>query len=348
MSASPFGHFPSNGIVIKQSRKVFIVSDKTKQLKMISIAYMVIVGGYILYGFIFKTGLYALMVDEQLKRFGRADDRLAVFIPFIILLLPVAPLTQYVRRQERLARLQKGQSPHSASGSDTSMAKRPQWAWIIALSVAPFLISLVAYLYVTAVNVTDQSRAMYHMDLAKNSDVPAGDVKFIEISGVLQQDSEYFLTEEISGMKTGQSYRPLTDTAWNPSQPVKYILHVQSEGGSRVSISHYDKQTGKLDFPPPTGPFKSTFGGQLSKDGLPDYVKSGLERKGIKTTEPYYVLDWRGDMNVPMASSYNSQMYYLIPFLGAFFSVVVLTGFGIAHINRKRYQDRKARLGQSV
>jgi hypothetical protein len=321
------------------------MSDKTRQLKIVCIAYMVIIGGYVLYGAVAKTGLYALLIDEQLKRFGKADDRIAIWIPFIVLLLPIAPLAEYVRKKERLARIQRaggaGVGPHGAANLSTVPEQRTRWVWIAIVALAPFLISVVAYFFVTAEDITDQTRATYHMDLARSADLPAGDVKFIEIAGVLQQDSGYFLTEEIAGNKTGNSYAPLTNASWNTSQPVKYILHIESPGGGRISIGHFDKQTGRYDVIPPKGAFNSSFGGQLSKNGLADYVKSGLERQGIRTTDPYYVLDWKGDMNGPVASKYNGQMYYLIPFLGAFFSAVVLAGFGIAHVNRKRYLERQ-------
>ena len=178
------------------------------------------------------------------------------------------------------------------------------------------------------------------MDLAASSDLPAAGAKFIEIAGVLQQDSEYNLTEDHSGTKSSNRFAPLTDSSWTSDRPVKYFLYLKSEGESRIAIGHLDKKTGRFEVMPPSGPFKSTFGGQLSQNGLPDYVRSAFERRGIKMTEPYYVLEWKGDLNGPVSSKYSSQMYYLIPVLGAFFSLVVLAGGGIAFVNRKRQRAR--------
>jgi hypothetical protein len=319
------------------------VSNKIKQLKVIYWVYLTIVGGYIFYGYAAKTGLYALLIDQQLKMFGKADGQIALLIPFVVLLLPVAPVAQYVRKQKRLARSQGG-GVHGGTNSLAANPEKPsQWIWLGAAALAPLLISVGAYIYLTASAANDQQRPIFHMDLARSADLPAGDVKFIEIAGIFQQDSEYTLTEDNSGTKSGHRYGPLTDASWNPAQPVKYLLYLGSQGVDQIAIGHYDKQTGRVDSMPPKGPYNSTFGGVLSKDGLPDYVKSGLERRGLKLTEPYYVLDWKGDLDLPGASRSGGQMYYLIPFLGAFFSLVVFAGGAIAFVNRKRQRARMAR-----
>ena len=320
------------------------MSNKVKQLKTIYWTYTAIIGGFIFYGYIMKTGLYALLIDAQLKWFGKAQVEIAVFVPFILLMLPVAPLASYVRRRERSEQLR---DPNTAaaiaaelSGPAVNPEKRSYWIWIGAAAIVPFVISLLAYAYLTAVDASDQKQPIYHLDLAASSSLPAADAKFIEIAGVLQQDSEYSLTEDHSGTKSSQRYAPLTDSLWTPDHPVKYFLYLKSEGESRIAIGHLDKKTGRFEVMPPSGPFKSTFGGQLSQNGLPDYVKSAFERRGIKIAEPYFVLEWKGDLNGPVSSRYSGQMYYLIPFIGAFFSFVVLAGGGIAFVNRKRQRAR--------
>jgi hypothetical protein len=322
------------------------LSNKVNQLKAIYWTYVIIVGGYVLYGYATKTGLYAWMIDEQLKRFGKAYTEVAVLIPLIVLLAPIAPLANYVRKRERAGQLQRPDGPTPGlTGPAANPESRSYWFWIGGFALLPFLISLGAYFYMTAVDASDQKQTIYHMDLASSTDLPAADAKFIEIAGVFQQDSEYNLQEDLSGSKSGHRYGPLTDPAWNPSQPVKYFLYLKSQGEERIAIGHYDKQSGRFDVMPAKGPFNSTFGGQLSRDGLPDYVKSALERRGIKTTEPYYVLDWKGDLDMqPIGSKYNSQQYYLIPFFGAFFSLVVLAGGGIAFLNRARQRARARRV----
>jgi len=201
-------------------------------------------------------------------------------------------------------------------------------------------VSLAVYLYMTVTNSRDQKRPIYQMDLARSSDVPSGNIKFIEIAGVLQQDSEYGLTEDTSGMKSSHRYAPVTDAGWTPDRPVKFFLHMKSQGDQRIAIGHLNKKTGRLEVMPPRGAYDSTFGGQLSQNSLPDYVKSAFERRGIRIDERYYVLDWTGDLGGPVSSKYNSQMYYLIPVVGIFFSMVVLAGGGIAFLNRRRQRAR--------
>ena len=141
-------------------------------------------------------------------------------------------------------------------------------------------------------------------------------------------------------MKSRDAYGPLTDPNWTPAQPVQYFLYLKSQGEQGIAIGHYDQQKGRFEVMPPSGPFNSAFGGQLSRNSLPEYVKSAFERRGIRATDPYYVVEWMGDLNGPVSSKYNGQMYYLIPVLGAFFSVVVLAGGAIAFVNRKRQRQR--------
>ncbi|MGH9821802.1 MAG: hypothetical protein ACREDR_00865 [Blastocatellia bacterium] len=320
------------------------MSKKLTQLKAVYWVYIAILGGYILYSYATKSGLYALLIDEQLKLFGKAEVELAIFIPFIVLMLPVAGLASYVRRQERLEQLRDPKTAAALAAGLRGPAVKPEkpayWLWIGGAALLPFLISLGAYFYMTAVDAADQSRSIYHMDLAKSSDLPGADVKFLEIAGVFQKDSEYNLVEDTSGMKSRDAYGPLTDPNWTPAQPVQYFLYLKSQGEQGIAIGHYNQQKGRFEVMPPSGPFNSTFGGQLSRNSLPEYVKSAFGRRGIRATDPYYVVEWMGDLNGPVSSKYNGQMYYLIPVLGAFFSFVVLAGGAIAFVNRKRQRQR--------
>jgi hypothetical protein len=320
------------------------VSNKVNKLKAIFWVYLAIISAYLIYGYITGSGLYALVIDQQLKWFGKARTDIAFFVPFIVLLVPVLPLASYIRKKEMLERLDDPRAAAAIAarvrGPVLGPEKGSYWIWIGVSALAPFLISAIAYVYLTAVDASDQKQPIYSMDLAASSDLPAGNPKFIEISGVLQQDSDYNLTEDSSGMKARNRYAPLTDAKWTPDQPVKYFLHLKSQGDQGISIGHMDKKTGRFDVMPPRGPYNSTFGGQLSENGLPDYVKSAFERRGMKITDRYYVLDWKGDLAAGISSKYSSQMYYLIPVLGAFFSMVVLAGGGIAFLNRKRQRAR--------
>ena len=201
--------------------------------------------------------------------------------------------------------------------------KTSSWIWVIVLGLAPFVISVAAYGYVTVVDANNQKRHIYQMDLSKSADLPAADTKFVELSSTLQQDYEYVLDEK-SAMDTRHSYTPLTETNWRPGQPVKYFLYIESHDQSRVIVGHINKQTGGYEMPPSHGPYASTFDGQIAQGTLPTYVKSGLERRGIQIAEPYYVLDWMGDFNGQVGSRYESQMYYLIPVVGGIFSLIFL------------------------
>ena len=75
------------------------MSKKLNQLKAIYWVYLTIVGAYLIYGYVTKSGLYALLIDAQLKWFGKAQVEVAIFVPFIVLLLPVAPLASSEKKR---------------------------------------------------------------------------------------------------------------------------------------------------------------------------------------------------------------------------------------------------------
>ena len=153
------------------------MNNRLNQLKVIYWVYFAIVAGYIFYGYATKSGLYALVIDQQLKMFGKAQVEVAVFVPLIVLLLPVVPLASYVRKKEREERLRDPRSAAAIAAGVPGPAAAPEtrfyWVWISFFAALPFVISLIAYVYVTTADARDQKRSIYHMDLAANAN-PSG------------------------------------------------------------------------------------------------------------------------------------------------------------------------------
>jgi hypothetical protein len=81
------------------------LSNKLNKLKAVYWVYIAIVCAYLIYGYVTGSGLYALLIDQQLRWFGKAQVEVAIFVPFIVLLLPILPVASYVRKKEISERL---------------------------------------------------------------------------------------------------------------------------------------------------------------------------------------------------------------------------------------------------
>src|SRR5215471_5380392 len=58
---------------VRKEERFQSLSKKLNQLKAIYWVYLTIVGAYLIYGYVTKSGLYALLIDAQLKWFGKAQ-----------------------------------------------------------------------------------------------------------------------------------------------------------------------------------------------------------------------------------------------------------------------------------
>ncbi|HKV40100.1 MAG TPA: hypothetical protein VJX67_12880 [Blastocatellia bacterium] len=317
-----------------------------KLVKAIMWAYLALVGIYLTYGYVTGTGLYGWFLDLQLRMFGKGYMEAAAILAFLVFFIPILPVARYLKRKEALPPGQLKQYALSygqpgMAGDPRTTKKRPEWKWLGVVGILPFLISVGAYVYVTKVDRDDQKRQIYQMDLEKSAELPAPDVKFVELAGVLQEDYQYRLSEDMGASAQISSYMPVTNSTWDTSEPVKYFLYLKSQGDTNVTIGHFDKQTNRYEVMPGKGPFASSFGGELSKGSLPTYVKNAFQRRGISAAEPSFVLTWTGDFqDNRVASAYSGQMYYMIPYFGAFFSMVVLVGGGLSVWLRRKRESR--------
>jgi hypothetical protein len=302
------------------------------------VTYLVLAGAYALYSGITHTGLFGWIIDLQFRMFHEAELRITFFLTFFTLILPALPLGAYLKRQG----YNIGKRPNQVTAGGQTLVynqtnnRPPRLSLLVLIGLAPFIISVVVYGYVTVVDANNQSRQIYQMDLSKSADLPATDVKFVELSSTCQQDLKYVVDDK-SGMTTRYAYTPLTGPGWTSGQPVKYFLYFKTEGETDTIPGSFNSDTGRYDVAPPRGPYRTTFAGQLSANSLPTYVKNAYERKGIKVADQNYVLTWMGQFGkTGVQSQYSSQMYYLIPLMGGIVSAIVLFVLVLSYITRRK------------
>jgi len=315
-------------------------STRVRILFVVFVVYLVIGGGYALYSAITETGLFGLLVDVQFRLFQKAEMELTFALTVLIALTPAIPLGTYLRKKGyRLgAKTVRVVSPDGRSALVyTPVDERPpKLMWLLLIGIAPFLISVVIYGYVTVVDANNTKRPIYQMDLNRSAELPASNAKFVELSGMCQQDLKY-VVEDQSGLTRRYAYTPLTPSGWTPNTPVKYFLYFETDGDTETIPGSFNPDTGRYDVPPSKGAYRTTFDGQLTPNALPTYVKNAYERKGITVADTSYTLTLMGRFdNNRVASEYSSQMYYLIPVFGGVVSAIVLFTMVLLYINRRK------------
>jgi hypothetical protein len=302
--------------------------NKSTNLTLIKSAnyiYMVAVVGYVMYSLITQTGLCGYLMDAQLRWFGVAYEKFTALIAIIILAPPGVLISKYIKSKESSA---VGAIINPAPG-----AVRPQtisWKSLLIMSVVPALIALPAYYVLTWMDQKDQQREIYKVDLSRESAIPSDEVKFVQLTGVIQLDYQYELKRERGSRSTGKTntYAPLTGSGWSSERPVRFFINTTFSG-------YDDPQTGRPGVLPERGAVAATFDGQLTRNDLPTFVESEYKRAGLRIESPYFVLDRMSFRDGRIPSATETGRYYVIPILGVGLSIAILVGGSIGLAIRK-------------
>lgn len=299
-----------------------------KSIKTGAVSYLVLAFIYVMYSLVTQTGICGWLMDVAFNLFGVAYDKLTAIVAILIVGAPGYMALSYVRRKEQEA-AEAGGVP-LVDPVPQVQSVRQQLRWMIPLILAPVLISIPVYFYVTWQSRTDQSREVYSVNLnAGGADVPA-DAKFIQLAGALQSRYEYGVT---SGRGAGDStsrsdsYMPLTGEGWDESQPVRFVMYASGYGGSRIGMLG----TQTLD----DGTIVGNFDGKLSGYELPTFVRAEYERQGLRLAAPLYIVErsYFVDGKLPPVPD---QMYEMIPYFGALISVALAVGCALGLTIRRR------------
>lgn len=126
-------------------------SPRRKVLVTLYFIYLVVVGGYLLYGTFTQTGPGGWVLAQELEWFGSASLKLTVLlllaVAMLVPLLLVAPF------------LPKGERAQLAGPLLPQQAARPiTWKQILVFALVPPLIALPTYYYVQGQAERDESR----------------------------------------------------------------------------------------------------------------------------------------------------------------------------------------------
>jgi hypothetical protein len=176
----------------------------------------------------------------------------------------------------------------------------------------------------------DQQREVYKVDLNRDSPFPSGDVKFVQLTGVVQLDYQYRVKKKsnVRSLDSENTYAPLTGSGWTKGQPIRFFINTTFTG-------YFDEQTGRFNSFPERGAVAANFDGQLTRNGLPTFVSDEYQRSGLLIEFPYFVMDRMSFANGRVPSAAEQQSYYLIPILGVILSMAILFGGGIGLAIRK-------------
>jgi hypothetical protein len=264
-------------------------------------------------------------MDAQLGWFGVAYEKLTALIAIMILAPPGVLISKYIKRKESSA-----VDPKTDAAPVKASSQPISWKSLLIISLAPPLIALPVYYVLTRMDQKDQQREVYKVDLNRESSLPSGDVKFVQLTGVVQLDYQYRLESKASAGSSAKTntYAPLTGSGWTRERPIRFFINTTFSGYS-------DAQTGRFSSFPERGAVTVTFDGQLTRNGLPTFVENEYQRGGLLIESPYFVMDRMSFVDGRIPSAAERQQYYLIPILGAGLGMAILVGGSIGLTIRK-------------
>jgi hypothetical protein len=303
------------------------ITNNSANLKLIKIANGIYLGAafaYVLYSWIMENGLCGYLMDVQLRHFGVAYQKLTLVMAIGILAVPSAVVSSFVKRQELLA----GITP-------SNFRTRPITSWnqVLIWGLAPAAIAMPVYYVLMEMDRKDQQREIFKVDLNRGSALPAGDVKFVQLTGAVQLDYRYQLKKEVRGGSDDAriyTYAPLTGSGWTQGQPIRFFINTTFTG-------YTDPQTKLSRNFPEQGVVAGTFDGQMFQNGLPTYVENEFRRSGLLIESQYFVLDRKSLYNGRIPSP---DEYYLIPYFGIGLSVILLVAFSLGLVVNKNRLKR--------
>jgi hypothetical protein len=296
--------------------------NKSSNLKLIKAAnhtYLGAVFCYAMYSLFTETGLCGYLMDLQFQWFGVAYQKMTALVAIMILGAPGGVVSSYIKRKEAsIAGATNKAWPQGARSQSIS------WKVLLILSVAPTLIALPTYYVLIWMDQKDQQREIYKADLNRESELPPGDVKFVQLTGVVQLDYQYRVEEKSNtgSRASANTYIPLTGSGWTKEKPIRFFMNTTFTG-------YFDTQTKRSGSFSEQGVAAATVDGKLTQNGLPTYVEKEYQRAGLLIDSPYYVMDRMSFDNGRIPSKAQSQQYHLIPILGVGFSLALLVGGSI-------------------
>jgi hypothetical protein len=164
-----------------------------------------------LWSWAFYSGPYRWAAEWQMENFGSYEEKLTLFGPLIVLLIPAGFLGGWGPLTPRTA-----VTPAAKSANALRTVRIVSW-----LGVAALLVSATAGALGYIRTQTQPTHASLVLTTGTEPS-PAADL--VTITGIARTDMIVGYEETISGMANRWSFVPLVSPVWRPGDPIRFVL----------------------------------------------------------------------------------------------------------------------------
>jgi hypothetical protein len=256
-------------------------------------ALVYILGGALLlaYGSYTDTGLSGWLMNQQMRYFGGADNRVTLLgnaLVWAISLIPVFYGLIRLNRAEGFTPTFPGQQPPVDGQPALTYAQYQEQLYSFrSRAITAAVIAVVgvgAFLYFTWDENRLVAQPIVRLDLNQAAPLPPPS-ELASVRGVLAANYSFVLEETRSSRVTSiTTYAPLLPNTWQPSQPVRFLVK------TKIPV-YQNSSTGRVFVLDSGQVFPATYDGRLSANDAPTYVLQYLAGQKLTLANPYYVLD---------------------------------------------------------
>jgi len=262
---------------------------------ILSWLWLAIVIGYFVWGAVTFSGLYRLVAELQIDRFGGYSEKWTAILPGMLL---AAPALWYLRRQSAIA----AAAVRDAGPTGEARQARRTGLVLGGIGLVSALVGVGAFLI--SQGLPDGSERAVPFDAATLGSAPAPAGRVL-IHGTADPAVTTGTTETGRINTSAVLYAGFRPDGAAKGGPIRLFIE-RDFGDSAVAA------TGQFFLPEQTG--------YLVEDGLPALALHDLEARGIQVARPNYVLH---DQRMS-----RREIYYVVAGLGGFFGLLFLAMAG--------------------
>jgi hypothetical protein len=262
---------------------------------ILSWLWLAIVIGYSVWGAVTFSGLYRLVAELQIDRFGGYSEKWTAILPGMLL---AAPALWYLRRQSAIA----AAAVRDAGPTGEARQARRTGLVLGGIGLVSALVGVGAFLI--SQGLPDGSERAVPFDAATLGSAPAPAGRVL-IHGTADPAVTTGTTETGRINTSAVLYAGFRPDGAAKGGPIRLFIE-RDFGDSAVAA------TGQFFLPEQTG--------YLVEDGLPALALHDLEARGIQVARPNYVLH---DQRMS-----RREIYYVVAGLGGFFGLLFLAMAG--------------------
>ncbi|AII52740.1 hypothetical protein [Hymenobacter sp. APR13] len=279
-------------------------------LTVLLFAYLLGVGGYLIYGFVTETGVSGWLIDWQLRYLDATRRNVTMLGNLVVFVAGIAPLFWLLMRLNQ----REGYVP-DMSGTAPQPMQEQKMKRVMALIF--LVVSGVIFWVMSSREQAGAASPVSQINLNRPGATGTGG-GLARIKGELAAEHQFVLEKQRAGETVNRTrYVPLVPASWQPGQPVTFVLKT-------LQAAYYDSLQQKVYLFDQDARFPVAYDGTLAPDALPTYVAQDYTRQGLTLASPYYVLD---DQEVIDGSFRPANPYtrWIVLGLGIVCAVAMLT-----------------------